>query len=219
MKNFGFLLLTLLVSFTLKSQEIDPDLAVIKERLDRVQSYDAYVTFNVDISFINMPTKEAVVQYKKGSEVTFKSDDFVLIPKKGLDFALDQLFSEPFFTVDRGEEEWRGKDYKIVNVIPTGSKSDFSIAKLFLNRQIKRVEAVEISTKREGVYFVSFDFDKDTSILPDKVKIQFEVEKVTLPFNFMGKDTDIDRKEMKQKGPKEGAIFLTIEYKNLIIGK
>jgi len=206
-----------LITISLSAQELDADLVTIKKKMEQVQSYDAHVTFDVDISFINMPTKKAVVQFVKGKKVTFKSDDFVLIPKKGLDFSLEQLFSEPFFTVDRGEEEWNGKTYKVVNVIPSGNSSDFSIAKLYLDRPNKRIQAFEISTKREGVYMVAFDFLKDSHLLPDKVTVQFEVEKVSLPFNFMGKDTDIDRKEMKENGPKKGAIYLTIDYKNLIL--
>jgi hypothetical protein len=205
------------ITISLQSQELDPDLVMIQKKMEQVQSYDAHVTFNVDISFINMPTKKAVVQYEKGKKISFKSDDFVLIPKKGLDFSMEQLFSEPFFTVDRGDEELNGRTYKVVNVIPTSNKSDFSIAKLYLDRTYKRIQAFEISTKREGVYMVAFDFLKETHLLPDKVTVQFEVEKVSLPFNFMGKDTDIDRKEMKENGPKKGAIYLTIDYKNLVI--
>lgn len=199
------------------AQELDADLMGIKERMEKVQSYDAHVTFEVDISFINMPTKKAIVQYRKGKEITFKSDDFVLIPKKGLDFSMEQLFSQPFFTVDRGEEELNGRWYKVVNVIPTSNQSDFSIAKLYLDRRQNRIQAFEINTKREGFYTLFFDYLKNDQVLPDKVSVQFEVEKVNLPFNFMGKDTQIDRKKMKETGPKKGAIYLTIDYKNLIL--
>lgn len=209
--------LMLIATISASAQGLDADLMLIKERMEKVQSYEAHVTFEVDISFINMPTKKAVVQFVKGKKVTFKSDDFVLIPKKGLDFSMEQLFSEPFFTVDRGEEELNGRMYKVVNVIPTSNQSDFSIAKLYLDRRQNRIQAFEISTKREGIYTVVFDFLKNDQVLPDKVNVQFEVEKVNLPFNFMGKDTHIDRKKMKETGPKNGAIYLTIDYKNLIL--
>ena len=37
-----------------------------------------------------------------------------------------------------------------------------------------------------------------------------EIEKIKIPLNFMGKDTDIDRKKMKAEGLKTGKIYLTI---------
>lgn len=201
----------------LKAQEIDSDLLQIKEQLQQIQSYTANVTFDVDISFINMPKKEAIIYFEKGEKLRFDSDDFVLIPKKGLDLSLNQLFEQSFITVDRGTETIEGKSYKVLNVIPTDSKADFSIAKLFLDTGNKRIQSFEVSTKNEGVYRVAFQFESVKKILPDKVKVSFELEKVSLPFNFMGKDTEINRKEMRQDGTKEGAIYLTIDYKDITL--
>lgn len=199
------------------AQEMDSDLMLIKDQLEQVTSYTAQVTFEVDISFINMPKKEATIFFQKGEKLRFDSDDFVLIPKKGLDLSLNQLFDQSFITVDRGMELWEGTNYKVINIIPTDDKADFSIAKLFLDTQNKRIRAFEVSTKNEGIYKVGFQFDANQKILPEKVRVSFELEKVSLPFNFMGKDTDINRKEMRQEGTKEGAIYLSIDYKNITL--
>lgn len=197
------------------TQELDPDLKAIMERLETVLAYEAEVTFDVDISFIKMPTKKAILEFHKGDELKFDSDDFILIPKKGLDFSLIQLLEVPVLSVNRGTEVLDGKTYKVVNLIPTSDQSDFAIAKLLLDIQNLRVQAAEISTKKEGVYWIDFDFENANDILPNKVMVEFEVEKFRLPINFMGKDTAIDRKQMRQQGPKKGAIYLAIQYQNL----
>ena len=198
--------------FSIEAQQMDSDLLIIKNRLESVSSYEAEVTFEVDIDFINMPTKTAYMVYNKGEELSFDSDDFVLIPKKGLDFSLSQLMNHPILTVDRGNETFKGVDYKVINVIPTTDKSDFSIAKLYLDLVNNRVGAAEISTKKEGIYWIEFDFNKPSQILPNKVTVQFEVERFSLPINFMGKDTNIDRKQMRSDRPKRGSIYLDINY-------
>lgn len=218
MKKWLVLVYCLCRVLALEAQTLDPDLLLIKDRLELVEAYEAKVTFNVDISFINMPTKTANLVYKKGEELTFDSKDFVLIPKKGLDFSLSQLLNEPILTVDRGEETLKGAFYKVVNLIPTTDKSDFSIAKLYLDTKNSRVVAAEISTKKEGVFWIEFGFNNSTQVLPDAVTVQFEVERFRLPINFMGKDTNIDRKEMRTEGSKRGSIYLEINYTNLEIG-
>lgn len=214
MKNI-FLISFLFIALVGEAQQMDSDLLRIKNRLESITTYSAEVTFSVDIDFINMPVKTARVDYEKGKELRFDSDDFVLIPKKGLDFSLSQLLDEPVITVDRGEENLNGSVYKVVNLIPTTDRSDFSIAKLFLDTKNLRVAAVEISTKKEGIFWVVFDFSQNDAVLPTKVTVQFEVERFRLPLNFMGKDTDINRKQMRSDGPKRGSIFLDINYLDL----
>ena len=206
------LIYSILLVISVEAQQMDSDLQLIQQRLEAVRSYEAEVTFEVDIDFINMPTKTAYMVYRKGEKLGFDSNDFVLIPKKGLDFSLSQLLNHPILTVDRGNETFKGVNYKVINVIPTTDKSDFSIAKLYLDLINNRIGAAEISTKKEGMFWIEFNFNKPSQILPNKVTVQFEVERFRLPINFMGKDTDIDRKKMRSDEPKRGSIYLDINY-------
>jgi len=93
----------------LSSQTVDADLLKIKRRMDAIEQFTANMKLELDISFINMPTKYAVMTYVKGEPAKFSSDDFVMIPKRGLDFTLNKIFEYPFITVDRGTETKNGK--------------------------------------------------------------------------------------------------------------
>ena len=73
-----------------------------------------------------------------------------------------------------------------------------------------RVTESEISTRKDGTYKLLMNYDKPTAILPAKVEVAFEVQRIRIPFNFMGKDTDIDRKKMRESGSITGKIFLTM---------
>ena len=206
-------ILTLLLLFSVgrvNSQGVDPDLLKIKNRMDSVQQFSASMKLEVDISFINMPTKFAKMSYVKGRPIKFSSDDFVMIPKRGLDFSLSNLFEYPFITVDRGEEKRKDKLYKAINIIPTDKKADFSIATLFLDLANTRIVETEISTKKDGTYLLEMSYENNSKILPSQVAVSFEMDKIKIPFNFMGKDTDIDRKKMRAAGRKSGKIFLTM---------
>jgi len=199
-----------LISYMSFSQEVDIDLLFIKERLDSIVSYTADIDLETDISFINMPRKKASVAYSKGKDLKFSSDDFVMLPKRGLDFSLNELFKYEFITVDRGRENRDGIDLKVLNIIPNDRKADFSIATLYLDTEKNRISAAEISTKKNGTYMISLQYENDKNVLPKSVEVSFELERLSIPLNFMGKNAKIDRKELKKDTPKEGKIYLFI---------
>ena len=192
------------------AQSVDPDLMRLKNRLESIHSFTTQLTLTVDISFINMPVKKAQMVYTRGQKVKFSSNDFVMLPKRGLDFSLNSLLEYDFITVDRGMEMQGGKNCKVINIIPTDKRADFSIATVWMDTRLRRLVASEINTKKDGSYTLQFQYNQDQKVLPDKVTVNFEIEKIRIPINFMGKDTDIDRKKMRAAGSKTGAIYLTM---------
>lgn len=207
------LILTILLFFmsiSINAQIIDLDLLKIKQRIDSILQFSAKLKLDIDINFINMPTKYASMNYSKGKPIKFSSNDFVMIPKRGLDFSLNRLFEYSFITVPRGDIIKNGIKYKALNIIPTDQKADYTIALLLLDIPNLRVAETEISTKKDGTYNVLFNYENTTKILPALVEVRFEIERIKIPINFMGKDTDIDRKKMKSEGVKIGKIFLSI---------
>ena len=208
----GFILFCLLNICAEKSgaQIVDADLLKIKRRMDSIERFTANLKLEVDISFINMPVKYAGMIYEKGKPAKFSSDDFVMIPKRGLDFTLYKIFEYPVITIDRGSEVRNGIPYKAINVIPTDKRSDFSIATLLLDTLHRRVVESEINTKEDGTYLLIMKYENVNMVLPAMVEVNFEIERIKIPLNFMGKGTDIDRKKMRAEGMKTGKIFLKL---------
>ncbi len=209
MRIFLLALISLFCS-TAFTQNADPDLISIKKRMDSIQQFSANLKLAVDISFINMPTKYATMKYTNGKPVQFTSSDFVMLPKRGLDFSLNRLLEYSYITVPRGEEIRRGKKYKAINIIPTDTRADFSIALVLIDVLNNRIAETEINTKKDGTYNLIMNYENNTKILPSLVEVNFEIEKIKIPLNFMGKDTDIDRKKMKAEGMKTGKIYITV---------
>ena len=146
MKRLSFIFIFFISLNLISGQEIDNDLLQIKKRMDSIKSFNANIELNVDISFINMPTKYGKVRYKQGESTKVTSDDFIMLPKRGLDLTLNEIFRHPFITVKMGEEHHKGVLCKVINIIPTSSKANFSIATLFMDTKAKRIMKSEIST-------------------------------------------------------------------------
>ncbi len=212
-----FLILFFLLGFwNMQAQAIDPDIIIIQKRTDTIVKFSAEVKIDVDISFINIPGKSARIEYTKNEDTKVFSEDFVLIPKKGLDVSLYQLFKDPFITVDRGTETRNLKQYKLVNIIPTNRKADFSIATVLIDTDYSRIIEYEINTKKDGSYIVKMNYDKPTSLLPSKIEVVFEIERIRIPLKYMGKGVQVDKETYKSNDPKTGTIFLSFNYTDLV---
>ncbi|QDO95393.1 hypothetical protein FNB79_15930 [Formosa sediminum] len=199
------------------AQEVDSDLLAVKARMDRVEHFTVDIQLDVDVSFINMPTKYAKMTYNKGEQAKFLSSDFVMIPKRGLDFSLQQLFEYPFITVHRGDVERNGATYKAINVIPTDNRAEFSIATVLIDTKHIRIAESEIFTKKHGAYVLDFNYENAKAILPERVTVNFEMERIRIPLNYMGKDTKIDKAQLKENGTKTGKITLKMSNYNITI--
>jgi hypothetical protein len=162
-----------------------------------------------------MPTKQATLNYNRGKRMKIDAKDFVLLPKRGLDFSLNSLTEYPYITVDRGKEVKNGRLCKVLNIIPTDPKADFSIATVWLDQKAKRLHTTEINTKKDGAYQMALEYQKSKDVLPQKVEVSFEIEKLKIPVNFLGKGSSIDRKKMKATAVKKGKIYLLLSYASI----
>ena len=192
------------------SQNADPDLMRVKERLDKIEHFEVDLGLELDVSFINMPPKEASMLYERDKPVKFSSEDFIMIPKRGLDFSFRELFQYPFITVPLGTSNEDGHTIKSMHVIPQDERSDLVMVTLHIDTDLDRFIRAEVNTKKDGSYQLFFSYNTETAILPDALEVAFQIERIRIPFNFIGKDTDIDRQKMKENGEKKGRIFLTM---------
>jgi len=197
-------------SLALSAQGVDEDLLRIKQRLDSVVYFQANLQLETDISFVHMPVKRALMKFEKGKPVQFSSSDFVLLPKRGLDFSLRSLFEYPVVTLVRNTSLKNGYTIKEINVIPADKRADFTIATLLLNTSLRRVESAEISTSKDGTYVLQMHYLQAPDIFPDRVEVNFEIERIRIPLNFMGKGTQIDKEKLKAEGAKTGKIFMML---------
>ena len=97
--------------------------------------------------------------------------------------------------------------------VPTDKKADYAIATLLLDTLNQRIVESEINTKKDGSYTLTMQYANTEMILPKFVVVSFEINRIKIPLNFMGKSTEIDKEELKSEGPKSGKIILQIsEY-------
>ncbi|THD65711.1 hypothetical protein E7Z59_14070 [Robertkochia marina] len=183
-------------------------LEVLRARMESINAFTVNVELETAIDFIQMPVKRASMSYDRDQGVQVTSDDFVLIPKKGLDLVMSELFRYDYITVPRGEEQVQGLESMVMNVIPEDKRADYAIATLYLSKQKNRLLQADIQTRKEGAYTVNMFYRKDEDILPSRVEVSFEVEKVKIPIRYLAREGEVDKEALKSEGAKKGKVIL-----------
>lgn len=215
MKLLGILLL-FIYSASGFCQTAEEQVLFVKSRLDSIETFLADIQLHVDISFIKMPDKEAQAVFKKGEDLVITSEGFALIPKRGLDLSFSELFEYPFIAIDRGEVEGQSTSLLAISILPSDNKSDFSVANLHIDSQKQRITWAEINTKKDGTYTLKLTYPDSRAVLPTKLDISFEMDRIRIPLNFAGRDVTIDRKKIRKTDQKTGKITLTLKYRSIV---
>jgi hypothetical protein len=220
MKRPRMLLLFLLFLLFLYSasgfcQTAEVQVSLVKSRLDSIETFLVDIKLHVDISFIKMPDKEAQAAFKKGEDIVITSEDFVLIPKRGLDLSFSELFEYPFMVIDRGKVEEQSESLLAISILPSDTKADFSVANLHIDIEKQRITWAEINTKKDGTYTLILTYPDNLAVLPTKLDVSFEMDRIRLPLNFAGSDVSIDRKKMRKTDQKTGKITLMLNYRSI----
>lgn len=208
MKKYILFVGLLGIATAMPAQQIDPLLSQIKQRLDSIAGFEVSVRMEVDIRHVNMPDKTAELTYERGKSAHIESEDFVLIPKRGLDFGLVELYKYPFMTLNLGQVSFQGRTCELVKVIPTTDESDYAIATLWLDARASRILKSQISTKKNGVFDIAYQYAGPADILPAEVRVDFLVNDIRIPLRFLGREAQVDKEQLKADPGQKGAITL-----------
>lgn len=208
------ILLFILYASTCFGQTPEEEVLFIKSRLDSIETFEVDIRLHLNISFIDMPDKQANGIFKKGEDMLISSEDFALIPKRGLDLSFSELFANKFMVIDRGTIDDESASLA-VSILPLDDKSNFSVANLHIDTKKGRITYAQINTKKDGTYTLNLEYLKDQDILPNKLAVFFEIDRIKIPLNFAGGDVSIDRKKMRKMDEKTGEIILSLHYRNV----
>ena len=79
-------------------------LKTVLAKQNRINDYQVNIEIELDVDFINMPVKHAVMYYKHPQKIKFKSDEFIMLPQKGLNFSLRKILKKKFTSIFTGYE-------------------------------------------------------------------------------------------------------------------
>lgn len=198
-------------------QETDPYpiLDSLKAKVMAINDYQVDLEIEVDVDFINMPVKHAQMFFKQPDKIKFKSDEFIMIPKKGLNNPIRKILDEPFTAIYVDSENIEGQMVDVIKIIPLGKKPDIVLATWYISQSNGLIVRSENNTRNDGTFNVDFAYGPESIALPQMMTITFEIEKLSLPMKFIGKTSGMEIDKTKMDGPQQGKVY--IRFSNYLI--
>lgn len=205
-----FITMALLPS-SLKAQT-DAD-ALIQEVLQKsalVRSFEADVDIDVDVDFIRIPVKKGRVFYKAPDRFRFRATGFALVPKKGLNFSVMEMLGQNHTALFAGED---AVNYA-VKIVPMTDDADFVIATVWIDKKMKRIQRMQVTTNGQGNYTMDFTYGKLAFDLPVTTTVSFDLQQIDIPMKFIG-NLKVDQKKAGERT--KGSVSL--RYSNFKINE
>jgi hypothetical protein len=195
-----------------------PMLDSLKTKLSLVRDYSADVKISLNVSFIRIPVRTAKVFYKKPDKVRIKSPAFVMLPKKGINFKMQELLEKPHTAVWIKREKKRGVLCEVVKIIPLEDNPEVIVATAWIDRLQNRLIALDANTRENGNFMVHFSYAArpDAYDLPGTLEFTFDVNKMSLPMGITG-EFDSEARKPGGKGPEKAT--LTLKYSQYIVNQ
>lgn len=192
------------------AQETDPYELIEKliSTSEAVSDYSADIEIEVDVDFIKMPVKHARIFYKHPDKIKFKSEEFIMLPKKGLNNQLTAILNEPYTAIYLGSELIDGKSHHVVRIVPMGKNPEVILATWWIDANDFRISKSESNTRKNGSFTIDFQYDDPEIILPTQMIFSFEIEKLNLPLKFIGKAGGVEIDKDKMEEVNRGRVFI-----------
>ena len=217
-KSMRILLAIILFSgLRLVSQEVDPNAVIdsTRTKLEGIVDYQADIEIEVDVDFINMPLKHATIYFKKPDKVKFKSDEFIMLPKRGLNNRITQILDDPYTAIYLGNEMINEIPHYVIRIVPMGKNPDIVLATWWISSETYLISKSESNTRNDGNFMVDFIYGDRSIILPTEMVFSFQIEKLKLPLKFIGKSSGLEVDKSKMQEPQNGKVYL--RFSNYLI--
>ena len=195
------------------SQNHSPGLLLenLKNKYLLINDYQADIEIKVDVSFINIPVKNARIYYKYPDKYKFDAKGFFMLPKRGLNFSVNELLNYNYTAIHVKDELVDNSLTQVFKIIPLDNEIDIVLMTLWIDTTKLLIRKIETNTKNAGSFVMRLKYNKQNLGLPNQVKVSFNVVPLEIPMSFTGEL----QKEVKSLDPnKKTKGHVTISYSN-----
>jgi hypothetical protein len=193
----------------------------IKEKLDKVNDYEAKGKMKMNVTFIKTPIADIKIYFKKPNKFRINNESGIsLVPKGSVNISLAAVFSNSsaFDLIDMGKEA--KTNLRIIKLLPRDESSDVVLSTLYIDEKLLLVRRAKTTTKESGTYELEMTYGKYSGYgLADKAVFTFNVKDYRLPkgVTFDYDDGTKPEKDTDKTKDKKGRV--EIIYSEYILNK
>jgi outer membrane lipoprotein-sorting protein len=208
------LLLFMITSFTTAEETPEELIRKVKEKLDKVNDYEAKAKMKTNVIFIKAPVATVKVFYKKPNKLRINNESGIsFIPKGSVNINLNTIFvnTEGFDIIDMGAE--KGTNLRIIKLLPKDENSEVVLSTVYIDEAQSLIKRAKTTTKENGTYELEMSYGKYAEYgLADKIVFSFNTKDYKLPkgvtFDYDdGTKKEEDPNKMKNKKGKVEIVY------------
>ena len=221
MKKMLLLLIALNALFVAKAQTAEELIKKVKEKLDKVNDYEAKGKMKTNVVFIKAPIATVKVYYKKPNKLRINNESGIsFIPKGSVNINLGNIFvnTNGFDIIDLGKEA--KTNLRIVKLLPKDENAEVVLSTLYIDETQYLIKKTKTTTKENGTYELEMSYGKYAEYgLADKVIFAFNTKDYKLPKGITFDYDDGSKKEQPADKLKDKKGKVEIIYSSYIINK
>lgn len=218
------ILITVLAGFfisSLKAQTAEEIIALVKEKSDKVNDYEAKGKLKTNVAFIKAPVATVKVYFKKPGQLRIKNERGIsFVPKGSVNVNLGNLFTgnSGYDIIDAGIET--GTGLRIIKLLPQEENAEVVLSTLYIDEKKLLVKKAKTTTKENGTYDLEMTYGPYAEYgLADKVIFSFNTKEYKLPRGVTFDYDDGTKKAEPKDKPKSRKGKIEITYSGYIINK
>lgn len=203
------------------AQDVNGLVQKVKEKLNRVNDYEASGRIKTNVIFLKVPIATVKIFYKKPNKLKIKNEKGIsFIPKGAVTINMNNILSGNAFTVlDAGLIKVDNMSLRMVKLLPVDDSNDIVLSTLYIDETNQVIRKAKTTTRDNGTYELDMTYGKFTEYgLPDKILFTFNTKDYKMPkgVTFDFDDGSKKRSEDKMKNRK-GRV--EIDYSRYVINK
>ncbi len=220
-RAFIILVIGSLSSVSSYAQEINSIVLKAKQKIDKVNDYEASGRMKTNVTFLKVPVATVKIYFKKPNKLKVKSEKGIsFIPKGAVNINMNNLLGTSDYTViDAGKEMLGDTQVRVARLLPNDDNSDVVLSTLYIDEANNLIRKAKTTTKDNGTYELEMTYGKYAAYsLPDKIIFSFNTKDYKLPkgvtFDF---DDGSNKKPVDKTKNKKGTAEIT--FNNYVINK
>ncbi len=213
--------LPFLFSVHLQAQDAAGLIKAIREKLEKINDYQADAELRTNIPFLRVPDADVSVFYKKPNKIKIKNKKGIsLVPKESVSISLYSLLSGHYQVINAGNDKLNGIPVRMLKLLPENENADLVLATIYIDVSRLLVLKAKITTPENGTDEVELSYGKYASAsLPDKIVFSFNTQEYKLPKGVTFDYDDGSPKKKPAGDQKSQRGKMEITYQSYLINK
>lgn len=166
------------------SQDINGLILKARQKIDKVNDYEAAARMKTNVTFLKVPIATVKVYFKKPNLLKVKSEKGIsFIPKGAVSINMNSILGSTDYTViDAGKDKVGNTAVRVARLLPNDDNSDVVLSTVYIDELTSLILKAKTTTKENGTYELEMSYGKYASFgLPDKIIFSFNTKDYKLP--------------------------------------